>query len=70
VLVASCSSFHLAFGQRFRLHLQVDLRIDVGSPLRHVAQPAADRIDVHTRPEQMRGGRVPNDVWADLLVGN
>jgi hypothetical protein len=60
----------LAFAERFRFHLQVDLRVDVGSTQRHMAQPPAYRIYVHTRSQQVHGCRVPNDVWADLLGGN
>ena len=33
-----------------------------------MAQPAADRVDVHPGSQQMRRGRVSNDMWADLLV--
>jgi len=41
------STSHLASAFAF---IQVDLRIDIGSTQRHVAQSAADRVDVHTRP--------------------
>ena len=56
---------YLAFAERLRLHLQVDLRVDVGSTQRDMAQPPAYRIYVHTRSQQVHGGRVPNDSAGD-----
>jgi len=61
---------YFAFAKCLRLHLQVDLRVDVGSTQCEMAQPAAYRIYVHTCSQQVHGCRVSNDVWADLLSGN
>lgn len=70
VLVLLSFFGYFAFGEGLDLHLQVDLRVDVSSTQRDMAQPAAYRIYVHTRTQQVHGCRVPNDVWADLLGGN
>ena len=70
MLIAVSTSFHFAFGQRFRLHLQVDLGIDVGSAEGDMAQPGPDGVDVHAGLQQMHGCRVSNDVRADSFAGN
>ena len=53
--------------QGLGLHLQVHFGVDVGGIQRDVAQPGADRIDVHAGPEQVDGGGVPKGVCAHVL---
>jgi hypothetical protein len=40
----------------------------MGRIQRHVPQPAADGVDIHTRSQQMDGACVPNRVRTDLFV--
>ena len=49
----------LAFCQSLSLHLQVDLGIDVGRVQRNMAEPGANRVNVHAGAEQVRCRRMP-----------
>ena len=59
----------LAERQRFRFHLEIDFRIDVGGGERDMSQPGANRVDVDAGPQEMRGRGVPNRVRADAFGG-
>ena len=55
-------------GQSLRLHLHVDLGIDMRCVQRHVPQPRSDCVDVDARAEQMNRGRVADRMRADTLL--
>ena len=50
--------------------MHVNLRINVRGIERSVAKPFTDTIDVHSRPEKMCTGRMPQSVRAHSLVRN
>jgi hypothetical protein len=45
-------------GQSFGFHLEITLGVDVGGLQGGVTQPSPDRVDIHSRAEQMHGGGV------------
>ena len=58
-----------ARGQHLGLRLQIHFGIHVGRVDRDVTQPCADRVDIHARAQEVRGGRVPDHVRADRFFG-
>jgi hypothetical protein len=42
-------SSYFAFGKSLGLHLQVDLRVNIGGAQRDVSQPGSDRVDINSR---------------------
>src|SRR5712691_6941142 len=51
------------------LHLQIDFGIDIGRVERDMSQPSADRVDVHSRSEEVDGRGVTDRVCAHFLPG-
>src|SRR6266849_10335210 len=58
----------VAGGERPRFHCHVGFSIDIGCVHRHVAQPRANRIDVHASAKQVSCRGVPNGVRAHSLL--
>ncbi len=48
-------------------HFQIHFRIHLSCVERNVAQPRANRVDVHAGAQQMCRCRVPQRVWTDSL---
>jgi hypothetical protein len=59
----------LALGQSFRLHLQIDLGINVRRVERDVAKPATDGVNVHSGAKQVCRRGMANRVRADSFGG-
>jgi hypothetical protein len=53
VLFRGAGVVDLALRQGFRLHFQVDFRIDVGRVQRNMAEPRTNGIDVYAGAEQV-----------------
>ena len=53
--------------QRFRLHLQINFSIDIGSIKRHVPQPGTNCVNIDTRAEEVDCGRVSNGMGTDFF---
>ena len=53
--------------QRLLLVCQVDFQIAMGGLNTLVAQPESDDRDIDPRLEQVQGGRMPEDMWGNLL---
>ena len=66
-LCAPGAGTDIAGSESLGLRLQIDLRVDIGSIERDVAQPATDRVDVDASAQQMRGRRVADNVRTDHL---
>jgi hypothetical protein len=67
-LLGMASLRDIAMSQCLGLHLQIHFGVDMGRIQRHVPQPAADGVDIHTRSQQMDGACVPNRVRTDPFV--
>ncbi len=59
----------VATGDRFRLRLEIDFGIDDRSVELGVVQPSANRVDIHSRAQQMSRRRVAQQVRANPLGG-
>jgi len=62
------SAADFAARQRLGFHFQIHFGVDVGGVEGHMAQPGADGVDVHSCPQKMRSGGMPDGVWANSLA--
>lgn len=58
-----------AVGEGLGFQFQIDLGIDVGRVERDVPQPGADRVDVHSSPEEVNCRGVTDRVCPHFLLG-
>jgi hypothetical protein len=50
-------------GESLLFELHVGVQVDLGGICRFMAEPEGDHAQVHTTPEEIHGGRVPQSVW-------
>jgi integrase len=63
--VSTATAKRSAGGQHFGFRFQIDFGIHVRRVDRNVTEPRANRVDIHARPQEVRGGCV-----APILMRN
>ena len=56
--------------QCLRLHLEINLCVDIGRIHRDMAEPRADRVDVNACSEKVNRGCMPQRVRTDALAAH
>ena len=54
-------------GKCLGLHFKIDLRINIRRVHRDMAQPSANRVEIHPRTQKVDRRCVTNRMWADIF---